>query len=613
MQPVASTSRASSAAPGFRSSRARPPPRASAELAATKARASLRVPAGYAFEDSDFPTDDYEPRQGQVKRRKARKEGDKEGREKKRRKKDGGEKKGAPDKAGDKALRKKERREKRRRDRKGKGRAEDAAGADDDDENDAKVQKRVRIAAPASETSVYVPSSDDEDAADDAAELRRLRASLDGDDDSLGLDSVLLDLADPLRLPADGHVRGKRFWQGLERGVYRSALHDVAHDRTHLGRALVEWETLRRRREAEELEFAAGTRTGLDDADGEEVAASSPSATPRPLARRGPGRPRSSTYQVDPHNSLLPISLSRHSTDDDAAQRRFDEDGREIIPLPSSVALAKMARWPSSHPSDAAECPSSASSVLDEALLASYEEAQRQARVVPPLPRQRVKPRSAYSAGGPFAPASPAASDSSGSGSDSDSLAEADEPLDELPPAIAAIPPLLSSIVTRLVDFVPKEPLPTYDLWSAAKRDEEARKDDKARGIERGNAAPGWEEVLACARETGVPEHILAKLEQQLVALFGPSNKPPVELPLPGNPTLIDRSRPSRKLRAVSSPAPAPSDSAAGVKRQRKERSDKGKRRAPYRPRQKKSERKQQSSGLPERSASADDDDEDEA
>ncbi|GAA5894405.1 hypothetical protein JCM8208_006225 [Rhodotorula glutinis] len=392
----------------------------------------------------------------------------------------------------------------------------------------ARATKRVQfagLAASAAGSDSDAGGETDERALDDG----------DGADDGgfaqLVLDDV--DLADPMLIPSAERRRGKRFWRALEHGVYCSALYDVAQGETHLGRALVQWEGLRRAREVEEREEQARVDAALSD---EERATSS---------KKAPHQRLTGLRVHDPRRSVLPVHMGLANDDADAEstrlRRKFDDDGHELLPLPTSLALARMARWPQ-HPSSLPDARTSTSSSLslEDALLASYERAQRASQNGPSLPEPTTPcARSAYAADGPFAflddTTSPAPDLEDDLPPPHDPFSDVPDPLEwsTAPPQLAALPSLLSSLLVRLTDCVPKAPLPAPDLRSAWARAEEMARDDRRRGLDRDRAAVGWEEVVAVARAGGVKESIVDTLEAQLVALFGPSSRPRASLPLP--------------------------------------------------------------------------------
>lgn len=362
----------------------------------------------------------------------------------------------------------------------------------------ARAAKRVQfagLAASATGSDSDAGGETDERALDDP----------DGFDDGVLAQLVLddIDLADPMLLPSAERRRGKRFWRALELGVCSSALHDVAQGEMHLGRALVQWEGLRRVREADERDEQARVDAARGD---EERAAPSKKANQRLTGLR----------QHDPRRSVLPMHMGLADDDDDAdsarLRRKFDDDGHEVLPLPTSLALARMARWPQ-HPSSLPDTRLSSSLSLEDALLASYERAQRATQGGPTLPPPPTPcARSAYAADGPCAFLDNASSPSLDLDDDPppphDALSDVPDPLEwsSAPPQLAALPALLSSLLTRLTDCVPKAPLPAPDQRSAWARAEEMARDDRRRGLDRDAAAVGWEEVVAVARAGGVKD-----------------------------------------------------------------------------------------------------------
>ncbi|PRQ75171.1 hypothetical protein AAT19DRAFT_14193 [Rhodotorula toruloides] len=479
---------------------------------------------GSEWDEGDEGEGEYAPKARQVKVRKRRRsEGVEEEARTKRRKEERAEE--PPE------VEEKSRKERTKR-KKGKEKAVEAS-----DKPKKKSKKRVRIATPAPASSDvagtdYTPS--DADASDEADLIPHPIEGEQLEDD---------DWTDPLGIPSAQTIRGRKYWRLLDQGIYRSALHDAAGEGMDLGRALVQWEGLRRRREEEEEEKEEEWRAlqrqreederveakkRKDDAVDEEE---SQAGTPAPGAKKK--RP-SAKAPHDPYRSLHPFPLSRDpKADEDADDPRhrleYDSDGAEILPLPSSVALGKMARWPV-HSSVLGNALGPDS--LEDALAAEYERVYRRNRP-DPIPRLRQRgPRSAYGPDGPFAPSSPFAQpdfDTSSSDADSDPLnSDTDSPLP--PPSLLALPSLLSRILTRLADCVPKSAFPAYEYWSTRERDEEGRKEDARRGVEREQRGVGWEEVVEVAREVGVDKSIVNQLSAQLVALFGPSRNPRASL-----------------------------------------------------------------------------------
>ncbi|BGP39193.1 hypothetical protein JCM10449v2_003131 [Rhodotorula kratochvilovae] len=580
MPPVASTSTAQ--LPGFRTSR---PKRAAATAGAGKTRASLRGGKARRLEDRAYDAQgevdgEYAPLVGQVKRRRKKErvvegKGKKRAREEEEEEEDDAEDEAALEKIERKRARKRAKKEARRQEQLAQVRAreaeEDARPPDKAPKAKGKAKKRVRIDLPPSDSDgegggareAVRPGEGEDDPAAGADE---------DDDDDLALEDI--DLADPRTLPLAERRRGRRFWRALEHGVYRSALHDVATDKAHLGRALVEWEALRRARAREEADEKAQEDAVRTARDVSRAASGSASPTPPPKKRRPGVGPH------NPHRSLTPFDVAPPDSDGEADEgahlrprRTFDDDGHEVLPLPSSTALARMARWPQHDPARSRAGLSVSSDALEDAVLAAFERAQRLAPDGPALPRPRLtRPRSAYGADAPFAaeesdPSSSSSEDDDDAGDDP--LADESEPIewDDAPAAVAAVPALLSSMLLRLTDCIPKAPLPALDLTKVKKRFDQMVKDDKKRGIDREGRAVGWEEVVAVARESGVGEHIVDKLEEQLVALFGPSTRPPVKLPSKGNPTKIRIPRPRRLKKRAKKPVKGKGKAAKGSKR----------------------------------------------
>ncbi|GAA5923842.1 hypothetical protein JCM3775_000524 [Rhodotorula graminis] len=604
MPPAASTSAAQP--PGFRTSR----PRRSAAAVATRANLLLansvppppllgtptgkgkgkgKARARESYDDQSYDDEDYAPRAGQVQRRGRAAAGRPDGRKKRAREEgneggtDGGEgveagrkraRKGdgpaagearaqedddeADEAAMDAALERMDAKRARKKARKDEKRAEQLAQARArealEDEEAAASQSPLSLSVPLASRAraraatkrvqfagVAASAGSDSEAGGEWDERALDGAADEGGFAQLGLDDLDLDfdLADPMLIPSAERRRGKRFWRALEHGVYCSALHDVAQGETHLGRALVQWDGLRRVRETEERDEKAR----VDAARGDEEHGAAPKSSKTARQRLTGMRSH------DPRRSVLPMHMGLAEDDADAEstrlRRKFDDEGHELLPLPTSLALARMARWPQ-HPSSLPDARLSSPLSLEDALLASYERAQRATQGGPSLPEPPTSSaRSAYADDGPLASLDDGSLPSSDLGDDAppqhDPLSDVPDPLEwsSAPPQLAALPSLLSSLLVRLTDCVPKAPLPATDLRSAWARAEEMARDDRRRGLDRDEPKVGWEEVVAVARTGGVKASIVDTLEAQLVALFGPSSRPPVVLPPEGNPAIL--------------------------------------------------------------------------
>ncbi|GAA6058841.1 hypothetical protein JCM10212_002785 [Sporobolomyces blumeae] len=444
-----------------------------------------------------------------------------------------------------------------------------------------------------------------------ADDLVSLPSSYASDDDaSLPDPSRHLDPSDwahPHNLPTSVHRRSKKYWRSLEYGTYASAVHDVSVARNDLGRAILEWEELRKLRERQEAEDAARSgatlgRRGSSSGDDENGNADDGGDTPRAGLRRS--RRRSGAVQ-DASQSLAP-SLTQ-STLDDGPEEEAESQRVEMLLLPSSKELNEIARWPI-YPggADDGDDDSFRPNTLEfEAeLRALATEARRRQRQTggstngtgstTPRARQqkKEKAKSAYGTGGPF-PATAADTTldptdpnlDSASETELDSDGDSDELLSSSSDTssqvsgtnadpsedVSRVASTISSVLLRLLDSVPKVPLPAQDIWSIkarnkalrtiererreaedADRAKKEKKAEKAReaGSEEGGDCeaaggkepvqevryenPDWRHVIAVARENpDVPERVVDALQARLVELYGKPDEQYTDLPLP--------------------------------------------------------------------------------
>ncbi|GAA6019020.1 hypothetical protein JCM11491_002492 [Sporobolomyces phaffii] len=370
-------------------------------------------------------------------------------------------------------------------------------------------------------------------------------------------DDPLLDYANPLNLPRTtlGNQQrrtSRKYWRGLEYGVYRSALYDAVageHGENDLGK-------LTRRRTRSNTGYSSGPGFG----DGED--------------ETGEGR--------------LAEGVNNEEEED-------DDDDEPTLALPTSRVLSEMARWPL-YPAELINYAYQSGQRYDlhEELEILADQTRREARRAAPEPHRRSrysrKIPSAYSANGPFAIAEPDAPESdpeqSSSDAESDFSTASLSPPPVYPPSFLSIPATISSVLTRLSDFVPKEPLPALDIWSVRLREEGMRLEREACAIkdaeEKGDTSsqsrvtesvPGWREVVAVARENeAIPKHVVDSLEARLKKMYeGPLEETscePVTLPplggSPAFPTFEPRKKKPRNRKKRSKVAPTTQEAIPG-------------------------------------------------
>jgi hypothetical protein len=244
--------------------------------------------------------------------------------------------------------------------------------------------------------------------------------------------------------------------------------------------------------------------------------------TPR-TARR---RTRSST--AGGYSSATGVGDEEDETGFEEAQRdnfvatgqeeEGEEDDEPKLALPTSQVLNQMARWPL-YPTELINYSLQSGQRIDlhKELEILVEQTRRnnlrsssssQIEAAPPPLRRNRRPKipSAYSRN-PSQSLEPEDTEQDDTDSDSFSTSSLDisSPPPMYPPSFLQIPQTITSVLSRLSDFVPKEPLPALDIWSVRARaegmriDREARKKDGKKNTM--DEAPGWEEVVRVARE----------------------------------------------------------------------------------------------------------------
>lgn len=313
-----------------------------------------------------------------------------------------------------------------------------------------------------------------------------------------------LDWADPRQLPdpmtAAGRLpRRADEWRALELGGYRVALHDVATaGLDDLGQILVDWEGIVRwRARVEKDQQVDRPREDEEDREvSEDEAELNPTQNPPP-----PGQPQ---RDAQPSRSTIPPN----------------PDDRDTIPLPSSAAISRMARWPL-HPSLLCQPPAparkrqkpyellrfnrtleqDAALPLGDALadLVQRESRKVRRRSEPSQVGHAVRPaRSAYAAGGPFAGAvemdAPSEAEDEAESEDEGNLSShsLDSELDEEEVLVKVeLEKKAGELLAGMVGLVKKGPMPALDYWSKLKRTTAATKEDKH------PEAVGWQGVLS--------------------------------------------------------------------------------------------------------------------
>ncbi|GAA5927375.1 uncharacterized protein JCM15063_005878 [Sporobolomyces koalae] len=455
-----------------------------------------------------------------------------------------------------------------------------------------KTKKSVRLELPVESSDAEYGSGDDdtfrpitededEDDVPTTTKRSRQRARTSDTENSLLANSDLdaldsLDYADPHNLPRSSRQRrSNKYWRSLEWGFYRTSLADtVRGEEIDMAKVVHEWENLIAQKRKDEQE----TEDKAQDADTEE-------GQPAKKEKRPRGRPRLPRTPRSRSNSVAPFPKLRRSTreatilngyssagtalgeDEGSGGEGAQDDEVDQLELPSSTILSEMARWPL-YPTNLLEHSTTRLDFYQE-LEELAKKHRRQLTINRPSRPRRSKIRSAYCSSGPLATASDPPPPSSSS-SEPDELGDSDTSIAPgFSPQFYQIPSMVNSVLQRLSDFLPKEPLPAIDYWSVpirlenmrkdrekqqqanAKRAAKARAKAEAKGLEvhtpevakceiKQAQVPGWREVVAVARENqAIPKHVVDKLEQQLLELYGPLSEPePIKLPaLGGQPT----------------------------------------------------------------------------
>ncbi|GAA5977569.1 hypothetical protein JCM5350_002277 [Sporobolomyces pararoseus] len=392
------------------------------------------------------------------------------------------------------------------------------------------------------------------------------------------IEEQLLDYSNPINLPRTNlgnqqRRTSRKYWRGLEFGVYRSALYDAVNGEggvggeNDLGKLVWNWEKLVRERRKDEMITNEEGEQGDDETDKQDKGEKDKKKRGRPRLPRGPKWERERSGSITPRTPRTPRRRTRSTTaefsstaigdegDETGAEGRDgtsaiantreeeEEDEEEPrLALPSSRVLDRMARWPI-HSSELVNYSIQAGQRNDfqEELEVLAEQTRRDtirsAQLDnPPHQRRhrRSKIPSAYSvstANSPRVGNAEANSDSEGFDSDSSyssSSLDLPSPPPFYPPSFLQIPQTINAVLQRLSDFVPKEPLPALDIWSVREREEGIKLDRKMKekeakksGKKLGDSGPGWKEVIAVARENeSIPKHVVDKLEQQLKEMY---------------------------------------------------------------------------------------------
>ncbi|GAA5963830.1 hypothetical protein JCM3765_004032 [Sporobolomyces pararoseus] len=436
--------------------------------------------------------------------------------------------------------------------------------------------------------------------------------SLEEAEERRALEEQLLDYSNPLNLPRTNlgnqqRRTSRKYWRGLEFGVYRSALYDVVNGEggvggeNDLGKLVWGWEKLIQERRKDEMSLNEEGEQGDDENENNTRGEKEKKKRGRPRLPRGPKWERERSGSVTPRTPRTPRRRTRSNTagyspaaigdeedetgaeggggTNDVANTGDEEEDEEEprLALPSSQVLDKMARWPI-YPNEIINYSIQAGQRIDfhEELEVLAEQTRRnnvrsaQLDNPPHLPRHhRSKIPSAYSASGSASAhssqalnreANPESEDFDSDSSSSSSL-DLPSPPPFYPPAFIQIPQTVNAVLQRLSDFVPKEPLPALDIWSVREREEGMKLDREAKeneakkeGKKVEDSRTGWKEVIAVARENeSIPEHVVDKLEQQLKEMYGEASigeegqSKPVMLPPVGGTPVFPHFEPKQK------------------------------------------------------------------
>lgn len=337
--------------------------------------------------------------------------------------------------------------------------------------------KRVRIASPSSEEDTGPEQFVSLSPSPTATGSKGLKGA-DGssDDEAVRPD----DYWDPRLLPVHQTQRRTRELRRLEYGGYRTALYDAVRDEMDLGKALIDWEAIKRDREREEAEAEEEGRTRVDV-----------------LARESRSRAGSRSRVVTPMTGSEAEGLP--------GLPEMGIGGKEVLPFPSAFSLDVLLRWPRAPTSHG---PDQQHDTMDEELWALITSTKTKLeRINPALrrpPPHRPRPRSAYAPGGPLADPSDAPitnEDDETTSSESDNLNSDDDdaPLPLLQPVHTTLSTTLDTLLHSLVEELPLGPPPPLDYYQQQQMSLKGRRKVPSRVL-------GWESVVKVVRGMdGVP------------------------------------------------------------------------------------------------------------
>lgn len=267
------------------------------------------------------------------------------------------------------------------------------------------LKKRVRVGT----DSEVEEEEEDEEVEEESSRSRS--ASVEGSDIESSLngrggkkgeaEDTTFDWWDPRILPKTGNGKGRTQNQlkGLEFNTYKTALHDTVSNSLDLGRTLISWEAVRRKRiEEEELELEKGLNQSSEgsarrvEEEQEEIYDGIHTSNTNAEAS-------TSQIKIDSNSNSPELNRQINNSYPSTSSRSSIESIATSLPFLSSLTLSKITRWP--IPLSQLNTSSSTTNSLQDLIATLTNKSIEKT----PRSRKRLKPKikSAYDSDGPLA------------------------------------------------------------------------------------------------------------------------------------------------------------------------------------------------------------------